>query len=82
MSSGITHSSSATTRIVSTTLNRVDSKFARTQPKAPVMAAGGGCGSIARSRTKCSSATASSPSDIVMTSPWRPHRSTSATRRL
>ena len=64
--SGIAQASSRTISTVSAILNGVDSRLARSQPIAPVIAAGGGRGAIVARRTKAISATARSPSAMVM----------------
>src|SRR4029079_18495262 len=64
--SGTAQASSSTISTVSAMLNGVDRRFARNQAIGPVIAAGGGCGSIVARRTKAISATARSPSAMVM----------------
>src|SRR5512144_2203629 len=64
--SGIAQASSSTISTVSAILNGVDKKLARNQASAPVTSAGGGRGPIVARRTKAISATARSPSAMVM----------------
>src|SRR5262245_31058560 len=62
----VAQASSSTINTVSTILNGVDSRLARSHPSAPVIAAGGTRGAIVARRTKAISATARSPSAMVM----------------
>src|SRR5262245_16874103 len=64
--SGITQARIRTINTVSAMLNGVDSRLARSHPSAPVIAAGGGRGAMVARRTKAISATARSPSAMVM----------------
>src|SRR4029079_13558409 len=64
--SGIAQASSRAISTVSAILNGVDSRLARKQPSAPLISAGGGRGAIVARRTKAISATARSPSAMVM----------------
>src|SRR5690242_12917853 len=64
--SGIAQANSRAINIVSAILNGVDSRLARSQASAPVISAGGGRAAIVARRTKATSATARSPSAIVM----------------
>src|SRR5690349_3454647 len=63
---GMIHASKRMLRIVSAMLSGVESRLERNQPIAPVMEGGGGNASIGCIRTKRISATARSPSDIVI----------------
>src|SRR6185312_6929430 len=63
---GTIHANTRMLRIVNAMLNGVEIKLARSQPIAPVIDRGGGSASIGCIRTKRISATARSPSDMVM----------------
>src|SRR5690242_4091927 len=65
-SSGTTQASKSAITTVNAILNGVERRFSRSQPSAPVIAAGCGRGAIVSRRTNAISATASSPSDIVI----------------
>src|SRR6185312_9818725 len=65
-SSGTTQASKSAITMVNAILNGVERRFSRSQPSAPVIAAGCGRGASVSRRTNAISATASSPSDIVI----------------
>src|ERR1019366_7059023 len=65
-SSGITHASSSAISMVKIILNGLDSRFARNQPSAPVIATGGGLAVMVAPRTNLIWVTARLPSAIVM----------------